>query len=419
MRPTSLVRSAAAAALVCLVGADAFASEPVAADPAPQPSSLMDRLAGDEPLFLVQNGTATWGGFYVHNGVLKDPDGMLFGVQSQEGDELFRFGMLGQFRGVIGYFDGDDGEDEEFETGFEFGRLQSFASGHIGSPDIYYRFMLEYANGSATLEDAYIAWRAGDDWGIRGGQFRNPIGGEWLVWEGGQIATERSLAHLLLNGDDRVQGVSMFFDPSDKMRAEVALHDGFGSQNTGFFASDFHVGLSGRFEFLMDGAWEDYGTFFADVEESLMALGVGAGMSWGDGDDREGHLTGDLTWKRDRMAMFFAAHINPAWFDGEETTNFGGTAQFAFRANDNFEPFIRGSVVFVDDEFLAPDAEDTFFEITGGVNWFPLSNLRNRFRITSDVSILPNGSPIDIDRADYLASEELEVVGRIQGEFKL
>lgn len=387
-------------------------------------------MNGDQPLFLVgaqdpDGEEINWG----MRGVLRDPQGMLFGINSSEGDEMLRLG--GTIRGFFGliYFEPFDGADEQLETGTEFTDLQMYASGRIPGPNLSYYLMVDFADGSATLADAYILWAQSDGkWGIRAGQFRDVESLEWLIAEKYQISAHRSLAHHLLNGspgsgDNRVQGLSFIFAPGDQMRGEVAVHDGFNTDNTDVFDSidSSHVGVSGRFEWLMAGLWEDYRSFSAygmgDDEEndSFMALGVGASMSWDDGDDRLGHLTADFMWKTGKLGTFFAVHVNPLWDDGDDFMNYGGTAQATYMASDEFEPFIRGSVVIVDDDLVGL-GEDTFFEITGGVNYFPFQDIRDRFRIIADVNILPNGSPIDLDGPNYPGTEEMIITLNLGGE---
>ena len=388
-------------------------------------------MNGDEPLFLLggQDGAApmteevNWG----MKGVLRDSHGKLFGINSSEGEELLRLGGTGRFFFGLAYFEPFDGADEELETGFEFSDLQTYLSGRIPGPNISYYMMLESSSGSVTLADAYVTWANSDgNWGIRAGQFRDPESLEWLIAEKHLLSAYRSLAHQLLNGDNRVQGVSFIFAPGDRMRGEVAVHDGFFSANTEFFDSidsEFHIGLSGRFEWLMAGLWEDYKSFSSygmgedEEDDSLMALGVGASMSWEDGDDRDGHLTGDFMWKTGKIGTFFALHVNPIWQGGDDFMNFGGTAQLSYLVNDEMEPFIRGSVVIADDELVGPAAEDTFFEITGGLNWYPFPEIRDRFRLISDISVLPNGSPFDITGPNYPGTEELIVTFNLGGEF--
>lgn len=450
MRLPILKQSAAAAALACLfIGADAFASDPVppaAAAPAAQAAaeastlgSAFSRLGSSDPLFLVElgqngpaddaaNGANGMNGMmdpcddpdYVWMGVLKDPRRGIFGVNSKEGDAILRLGAMGQFRHSVSYFEPFGGGDKEFENGFEFARLHTFASGRFSAPDIEYFVLMDWADGGGTLQDAYVVWRSNGRWGIRAGQFKNPISQEWLVYSGNLLASDRSLAHALMTGDDRVQGISLLFAPSDTMRGEVAFHDGFGSSNTQFLNSNTHAGVSARLEMLLKGMWKNYKNFSAHgTEGQFFAVGVGGGMSWNDGDDRLGRLTADLTWKQDNLSVFAAVFANPNSTAGNDTLDLGAIAQVGFLANENLEPFGRVSIVKFDDDLFGPGAEDTFFEVTGGVNFYPWEAHRNRVKFTVDVGVLPNGSPADLAQQGYIATDELEIVGRGQAQIRL
>ena len=392
-------------------------------------------MNGDDPLFLVntaQDGEAdepNWG----MKGVLRDPHGKLFGINSSEGDEMLRLG--GTVRGFFGilYYEPFDGADEELETGSEFSDVQIYLSGRVAGSNLSYYLMINESDGSMSLADAYVLWHNSDgSWGLRAGQFRDPESLEWLIPENQQIAAYRSLAHQLLNGfpgsgdDNRVQGLSFIFAPGDQMRGEVAVHDGFSTANTDLIdgIDSSHIGVSGRFEWLMQGLWQDYNSFSAyglgdDGEngDSFMALGVGASMSWDDGDDRLGHLTADFMWKTGKLATFFAVHFNPLWDDGDDFMNYGGTAQASFLASDTFEPFVRGSAVFVDEDLVGA-GEDTFFEITLGTSYFPLQAIRDRFRVIADVNFLPNGSPLELSGPNYPSTEEMIITFNLGGELR-
>lgn len=440
MRPTTLVRSAAAAALVCLTGSSAFASdEATAAEPVAQPSSFVDRLASDEPLFLIDNGAnGTASGDMVRMGVLRDWRGKTFAINAKEGEEMLRVGFLAQFRGMVGYYDEIDNGDEEIENGFEFNYLQANASGRVPNANLGYYLMIEYQNGLALLSDAYATWHPTDArWGLRVGQYRDPESLEWLINEGGQLSSERSLAHFFFNGfppvddedffsggNNRVQGVSLIGAPNDRFRYEVSFHDGANSANTPFSdtfsLSDLHFGISSRIEFLLQGDdWHHYKGFSAMGMENgpFMGVGVGASMTWSDGSDRIGHLTGDLLWKQDRLSIFAALHLLNLWVFDDDFMNYGGVAQVAYAVNDNMEPFGRLSIVMIDDDLVTN--EDTFLEFTAGINFYPIEGLRNRLRVTTDVTLLPDGSPVNIPKAGYVASEELQALFRTQAELKL
>ena len=130
LRPSTLLRSAAAAALACFVAADAYASDPAPSAPpvdqtekvaAESSLSLLNRMNGDEPLFLVGGKSepvtgapsdaeeVNWG----MRGVLRDPHGKLFALNSQDGTEMLRLGGTGRFFFSTLYYEPFDGADAD------------------------------------------------------------------------------------------------------------------------------------------------------------------------------------------------------------------------------------------------------------------------------------------------------------------
>jgi hypothetical protein len=434
-RPAVLKRPALAAALASLsLGVYASASEPT--NPAPQPAattasspldSLFKALSSDKPLFLVQDGdpaTRAASEDALVNGVQKYPTGGFFGFESDHSDSSLRIGALGQFRANFSYFEPFGGGDEEFENGFEMTRLQMHAGGQLGSPNLTYfvQSRLHSSEGGFELLDAWAAWRQNDNIGMRVGQFKDPLTQEGLMYSGRTLVSERSLAYAVLADSGRVQGASLLFAPSDTMRGEVAIHDGFGSANTQFLDSDTHIGVTGRLEMLLQGAWDDYEDFTAaGTDENMFVVGVGAGVSWPDSDDRFSIVTVDAQYENsDGVGAFGAVYVSPSRVGGEDTFNIGATAQVGFLMDNKFEPFARASMVQLDDDVLPAGFEDTYFEITGGVNWYPVQGMgRHRVKLTADVNILPNGSPGSFAFQGYEATDEMEIVLRTQAQIDL
>jgi hypothetical protein len=441
-RPAVLKRPALAAALASLsLGLVASASEPSTPPPQASPaaasstegsslSSLFDALSTNDPLFLVQDDvnnvddptTQEYDPDKIRLGVLKYPHGGFFGIDSKHSNSSLRLGAMAQFRYNLAYYEPFGGGDEEFENGAEFARLHVFAHGHLASPSLKYYIQGNYFGGSLELQDAWASWRHSDNLGFRVGQFKNPIAQESLVYSGRQLVSERSLAEAFLGDIGRVQGFSVMYSPSNRMRGEFAVHDGFGSANTGFLGSETHFGISGRMEMLMSGRWLDYKNFSAyGTEENMLAVGIGGGISWPDSNDRQSLVTADVQYENtDGVGAFAALYVSPSSFDGEEVLNVGATAQVGFMMRDDFEPFGRVSVMQLDDDVLPADFEDTYFEITGGFNWYPVEGMgRDRVRFTTDINFLPNGSPGSLSLQGYQATDEMEIVLRTQVQLTL
>ena len=107
--------------------------------------------------------------------------------------------------------------------------------------------------------------------------------------------------------------------------------------------------------------------------------------------------------------------------DDEESTNWGGLLQAGYMLNAQWEIFGRADVtIFDDDQF---DDEDTFWELTAGVNYYLGRNgsAGHRAKVTVDVKWLPDGTPSTVRPLEYLhligGSEQDEIV--ITGSFVL
>src|SRR5213075_96004 len=137
---------------------------------------------------------------------------------------VLRPGINFQFRHVTDYRTNTTGaKDDEVESGFEVRRLQFLLEGTLFTPDLEYTFVwntqrdtstqtVRDATGSTVgtvdvksggnlfLEDAYVKWMFSDQWGIKGGQFKDPVTHEKLVSDKRLVAVERSLLDATLGG---------------------------------------------------------------------------------------------------------------------------------------------------------------------------------------------------------------------------
>src|SRR2546423_5613916 len=142
-----------------------------------------------------------------------------------------------QFRNITDYRKSTAGnKDDEIENGFEIRRLQFILEGNIFSKDITYAFVWNTnrdtstqtvkdatgatvgtvdvkSGGNLFLEDAWVRDMFADQWGVRLGQFKDPVTHEKLVSDNRLATVERSLLDAVLGGgyEDRVQGVTGIF----------------------------------------------------------------------------------------------------------------------------------------------------------------------------------------------------------------
>src|SRR5262249_21352749 len=143
------------------------------------------------------------------------------------------------------------------------------------------------------------------DWGVRVGQFKDPVAHEELTSSKRQLAADRSLANEKLAGGitDRIQGVSLIYGNdghgNNPLYFEVVLHDGLNSDNTNFTkpstGTDF--GVSGRVEFRAMGDWKDYSDFTAKgTTKELLVFGAGGDWTQA-GDNDIFHAAGDVQFE--------------------------------------------------------------------------------------------------------------------------
>jgi hypothetical protein len=338
-----------------------------------------------------------------------------------------------------------DGDGDDLQNGFEFRRLRFRIDGNALSPDLTYSFVWDVnrSGGNVTLLDAWTKYHFTPDWAIKAGQFKDPVHHERLLSGFNQLAVERTLVESLIGGNltDRVQGVSVIYgdyNPTNPLYAEIAFHDGGNSKNSDFrdtlpsttvgqpptFQANY--GFAGRVEHKLAGDWKDYRDYTAKgVKRDLWV--VGAGVDYTQRDNADQFLpTADIQWKSPTgWAAYAALYIR----DVEGRTSTGSTSRFDWGAQGQisylftpaWEVFGRYDLTRFDSDFVASGAENTFHEITAGVNYYLGENgsAVHKAKLTLDVSYLPNGAPSDQTGVGVLAGSENQLVIRGQFTFQL
>ncbi len=381
-------------------------------------------------------------------GVVQGPHTPRFGIYSPEGDFVLRPSLLLQLQAVFATFETLEDDDRETEFGGEVARARMGFDGHAFSDAFYYRMTADIGSvdGGFELEDAFIAFPLGlltdgEDFAdgdgpgmaLRLGQFKAPFSHGFNVDDSRQLSAgfTEPLSEMFLGGMrvGRVQGVSLLIAPTAarggvetadprEWRAEVSVYQGAMSANTNFEEADF--GVAGRFEYLVNGDWRNYRDFTAlGTEEQTTVVGLGA--TWNQtGDSAYRAVTGDIQYETtEGMAFYAALFAAPELVDGEDYFNFGAMGQVAYLLDNYWEPFGRIDLLVVDDELVGDDVEDTYLQLTGGVNRYLGREGRwgHGAKITFDVSVLPDGSIGYPRDADFDASDEFLLVAR--GQFQL
>jgi hypothetical protein len=334
-----------------------------------------------------------------------------------------RPGVQFDFRNVTDYRENTAGhKEDEIDNGFEVRRLKFELGGNVLSEDLTYFFQwaTNRSGGALVLEDAWLRYEfSAPDWGVRVGQFKDPVAHEELTSSKRQLAVDRSLANEMLSGGitDRIQGVSLIYgnngSGNNPLYAEVVIHDGLNSDNTNFTkaATGTDFGVSARVEYKAMGDWKSYSDFTARGNTKDLLV-VGLGGDWtqaGDNDILHGAL--DVQWEMgDKLGVFAALYVQH--FEGDslgstfsddvgDINNWGFVVQAGYMLNPAWEIFGRWDYVKLDDPTLSLSGtstsstdQDEFHEITVGVNYYmgPNGSWGHRSKITVDLNYLPNGS---------------------------
>jgi hypothetical protein len=357
-----------------------------------------------------------------------------FFIKSDDGNFLLKPGIQVQFRNVSN-FEQDakhGGDDDSFQNGFEFRRARFRFDGNVFSPKFTYSFVWDTnrANGNVALLDAWGQYAFAKEWAVKAGQFKESVFHERDVSGYQQLAVDRSLNDAILGGNltDRVQGVALVYGGTKEnpVRAELAYHDGANSKNTDFRDGATNWGAGLRGEYKLFGNWADYKDLTAKgSKENLLVFGAGA-----DYTDRDGAgvllSTADVQFEAtDKLVIYGAVHGNftdpheNASGNGIHRFDWGALAQAGYLVTKQVEVFGRYDVVKLDSD--AVTGEDTFHEITGGVNYYlgKDGQYLHRAKFSLDVTYLPNGAPSDQTQAGILAADGDEIVVRAQFQLLL
>jgi hypothetical protein len=369
-----------------------------------------------------------------------------FFIKSDDGAFLLKPAVQAQFRSVTNFREeAKNGDGDSVQNGFEFRRLRFRFDGTAFTPNLAYSFVWDTnrAGGAVTLLDAWVKYKFADDWSFRVGQFKDPVHHERLLSGFNQLAVERTLVESLIGGNltDRVQGVSLIYGDYAKnnpIYAELAFHDGVNSRNTDFRDTvanptagqpptfNANYGFGARLEYKAFGDWANYRDYTAKgVKTDLLVLGAGIDYTQRDGSDQ--YLpTADVQWKSPTgWAAYAALYVRQIEFRGgtgdDSRFDWGAQGQLSYLLNKQWELFGRYDITVFDEDFVATGAEDTFHEITAGLNYYlgKEGAAGHKAKVTLDVVYLPNGSPSDQTGLGVLAGTEDQFLIRGQFTFQL
>ena len=372
-----------------------------------------------------------------------------FLIQDEAGNFVLNPNIQFQFRHVANFREEDnnetsgdlgDGEtDSSVESGFEVRRMKFAFDGTLFGPALTYKFQwaTNRANGTPALDDAWVRWALGGafgegsrDFAIRMGQFKDPTFHEEIVSSKRQLAVERSLANEVLAGGltDWVQGVSLIWDDGPEgrpLRAEVGFSDGWNTDNTNFTDGGADWGAFARVEYLAMGNWKQYDDFTAlGNTTDMLVFGLGATYSEtsGAGGADSFLYTADVQYETGKLGLYgayYGAYGEPAvssTVTESSISESGILVQAGYLLSEKWELFGRYDVLLLDDARLGNDAEDTYSEVTIGLNYYIKGHAA---KFTVDFNYLPQGTPNNQDGTGYLDPDNDEDQFAIRSQFQL
>ncbi|MDG2423875.1 MAG: hypothetical protein P8M22_07845 [Phycisphaerales bacterium] len=259
-----------------------------------------------------------------------------FFLASADGRFRLNIGALVQTRLMVNILDssqGAAGDEDSTRYGFENTTTRFNLGGYVFSDTDFfiemgfgrtdpYGYVADPREFGTRLYEGWIRQRLTDNIAVKAGLFKLPFTREFLVYEGLQLAVDRSLLDMRL-GLGRSQGIEldMVFGP---VRTQVAYTDGssavFFFRNTDVlvppwaaYRLDTEWAGTGRLEWLIAGEWEQFRQFTSPTHEEFgMMLGVA-----GHGQSQE----------RDRTTTFSKAELYGVTAD--LSVDFGGASAFA------------------------------------------------------------------------------------------
>lgn len=371
---------------------------------------------------------------------LFDAQGVLAGytqgrfiLQSEDGNFLAHPWLQLQFRNTTDYREGvvrKGGSRYDTQTGFEVRRLKFGVDGNLFGPQLSYftQFAVDRHTGNVQLEMAWGKYQFDNTpFAVRAGQFKDPLDHEQLATSRLFPAIDRSLIDdTFANGEGFVKGVSLIYDPGTFIRGEAAFTGGLRNFNTNFLQfpntgipADW--GGSARVEFKPFGNWKDYDQITAyGVKRSTFVIGGGVDYTEAGATDTITHVV-DAQFQNSGGLSIYAAYLGR--YTERNTSKlvdtYDPTARFqvAWAINRHWEPYGRYEYIHFDGREFAAKTQTSVQVITAGVNYYLYGPA---FKVSFDVSYLPNGSPVADDGFGILISNRRnELVGRAQVQLLL
>ena len=188
-------------------------------------------------------------------------------------DNSFSLEIAGQVQ-VRWVLNRANGADPTYLHGFENRRTRVDIRGHVVDPGWTYRVRTNYLflDGSANVDECWVARSLGSGWSLKVGQFKTPWLREQLVPDSRLLAVERSVVSLYFD-QLRSQGIELSWQGESNRLAfwtgDGVPAPGFGAaaangSNTPWNETNVFYSLAARAEHRLAGDWDQ----FADLNSA-------------------------------------------------------------------------------------------------------------------------------------------------------
>jgi len=351
---------------------------------------------------------------------------------SADGNWLLRTNVHLQQRFIFNNRDDADTDEESDRYGFEPTRVQLFLSGHVVDPSWYYLIRLNFgaqdrgggsvsfigedSSSDSNLLNAYIGKDFGNGLKVQMGAMQSQLLREDIVATQYQLAVERSTVNYMFNAG-YIDGVQVSWE-GDKFRAFGQLSDGAHTSNTTWSAPDTEFALTGRFEFLFSGNWNQFNDFTSPrgSEGGIMA---GAAAHYQKGEDGTAAedidtfvLTGDVSWEGNGFNVFGSVMYADSDALGD-INPLGIVVHGGWYWDDTWELF--GRLEWTDFDV---SGVDDFGIFTVGVNkYFASHNNKMTLDVGWGWETIPFSADVTGIRGDLTADEDGQIIVRYQWQF--
>lgn len=334
-------------------------------------------------------------------------------IGSADGNWLLRTNIHIQERFIYNNQD-DSGLDVESDRyGFEPTRVQFFLSGHVVDPSWYYHIRINTgAQDQSGLIYGYIGKDFGNGLKVQMGAMQSMLLREDIVATQYQLAVERSTVNYAFNAG-YIDGVQVSWE-GDKFRVYGQLSDGAFTGNTNWVLPDTEWAITGRFEFLFSGNWNQFNDFTSPrgSEGGIMA---GGAIHWQRGEDGtvtedvdSFTLTGDVSWESNGWNVFGAVMYSDT--DAADNNPLGVVVHGGWYWDDTWELF--GRVEWTDFDV---EGVDDFGILTVGVNkYFASHNNKMTLDVGYGFETIPSGLAITGTRGDLSGDSDGQIIIRYQ-----